>query len=187
MGLGTPAARDSPCHGKPQQAEQPTSRFLLVSPPRAQGIRQRSWGHGQSFLSQGSAAFKPAACVSAQQQVRNTEASANKNRPEGTNFCRKCRKTEMYVAQFMNFGGEGEQYTARRRNWRGLAVRADCGNMQSSIRRRIRGRRRLYNMEASFEHSTRAARGSASPGKMEVLRGLEVSKASLAAPWREAR
>lgn len=107
MGLVTPAARDSPCCGKPQQAEQPNSCFLLVLPPQAQGIRQHSWGHGQPFLSQGFAAFKPAACVSAQQQVRNTEASANKNRPEGTNFYRKCQKTEMYVAQFTNFGGEG--------------------------------------------------------------------------------
>lgn len=107
MGLGMPAVRDSPCRSKAQQAEQPISRFLLVLPPRAQGIQQRSWGHGQSFLSQGFAALKPAACVSAQQWVRNTEASANKNRPEGTNFYRKCQKTEMYVLQFMNFGGEG--------------------------------------------------------------------------------
>jgi len=129
MGLGMPSGRDSPCCGKPHQAGQPTPLFLLALPPRAQGIRQLSWGHGQSFLSQGFAAPKPAACASAQQQARNTEASANKNRAEGTEVSRKCQKTEMCVVQFMNFGGKGWKYAARCRNWRGLAVRADCGNM----------------------------------------------------------
>lgn len=94
-----PAVRDSPRRGKPHQAEQPASHFLLVLPPQAPGIRQRGWGHGQSFLSQGFAALKPAAHVSARQWVRNTEANANKNRPEGTSFYRKCQKTEMYVVR----------------------------------------------------------------------------------------
>lgn len=105
VGLGTPAVRVSPCHSKPQ-AEQPNSCFLLVFPPPAQGVGQHSWGHGWSFLPQGFAALHPAARVSAQQRVRNTEASANKNRPGGTNFYRKCQKAEMYAVQFMNFGGE---------------------------------------------------------------------------------
>lgn len=55
--------------------------------------------------------------------------------------------------------------------------------MQCSIRRLIRGRCRLYNIEVSSEHSTRAARASALPGKVEVLRGLELSKDSLTVPW----
>ena len=42
-----------------------------------------------------------------------------------------------------------------------------------------------YNTEVSSEHSIRAARGSASLGEMELLRWLEVSKASLEVPWRE--
>lgn len=53
----------------------------------------------------------------------------------------------------------------------------DSGNMQSSFQRGIKGKLSLYNMEVSSEHSTRAAGGSACPGKIELLRGLKVSKA----------
>lgn len=115
--------------------------------------------------------------MSAQQQVRGTEANADKNRPRGTNFYRKCQKTGVYEAQFMNFGGEGQQHLARCRIWRGFTHREDSGNMQSSFQRRIRSKLSLYNMEVSLEHSTRAAGGSACPGKIELLRGLEVFKA----------
>lgn len=45
--------------------------------------------------------------MSAQQRVGNTEASANKNRPGGTDFFRKCQKTEAAVVQLVNLGGEG--------------------------------------------------------------------------------
>lgn len=59
-------------------------------------------GHGAvqpSFLSQG-------LLLPDLQRVRNTEVSAKKNRPEGTDPFRKCQKTEMYAVQFMNFGEE---------------------------------------------------------------------------------
>lgn len=69
----------------------------------------------------------------------------------------------------------GVQYPARCR--RGFILREDGGNRQSSFQSRIRGKLSVYSMEVNLEHSTRAAGGSACPGKNELLRGFEVSKA----------
>lgn len=54
--------------------------------------------------------------------------------------------------------------------------------MQSSIRGRIRG-----GLGCAIWGCTRAAGGSASLGRMEELRGLEVPEARLTVPWREAQ